>query len=533
MNILMTSPREPTIYTDGGSVQAGNGLYIVRKADQDLLELCRKGAFVYILTARQMGKSSLVIRASQELIDEGIRSVYIDLQKIGGDGDVTAEQWFLGFLVVIRSRLKLDASVLQWWQSHAHLTMTQRLTDFFEEVVLTKVNDRVVIFVDEIDTTLKLDFTDDFFAAIRYLYQARAQTTELERLSFVLIGVATPGDLIRNPQRTPFNIGTPLDLTDFTFDEARPLAGGLGLAPEQAQRVLRHSLAWTGGHPYLTQVLCRALAEQRKSDWSESQIDDVVAATFLGGKSDKNHNLQFVRNMLTKGTQSIEETLTVYREIRRGRSLVRDDERSLVKTHLKLSGVIRREKTYLVVRNRIYATVFDARWIKEHLPTQWTIQRVKQLRRVALAMIVLLVIVIPLAIYATNRAVEAERQKVEAETQKAEAETQRKRAELALSDAEAERVNLERANEILLQQRRRLEESTIQLGMLAQREKGAKQEADQRRQEASEARRAAELSLKQTQAQLLELERLREIADKARQEIDLQRRRAEAGAKRD
>ena len=64
-----------------------------------------------------------------------------------------------------------------------------------------------MIFVDEIDTTLRLDFTDDFFAAIRFLYQHRAADPALERLSFVLIGVATPGDLIKDAARTPFNIG--------------------------------------------------------------------------------------------------------------------------------------------------------------------------------------------------------------------------------------------------------------------------------------------------------------------------------------
>jgi hypothetical protein len=70
--------------------------------------------------------------------------------------------------------------------------------------------------VDEIDTTLSLDFTDDFYAAVRFLYVARSTDAELKRLSFVLIGVATPSDLIRDPKRTPFNIGQRVELTDFT-----------------------------------------------------------------------------------------------------------------------------------------------------------------------------------------------------------------------------------------------------------------------------------------------------------------------------
>ena len=40
----------------------------------------------------------------------------------------------------------------------------------------SSASERLVMFVDEIDTTLRLDFTDDFFAAIRFLYQHRAAT---------------------------------------------------------------------------------------------------------------------------------------------------------------------------------------------------------------------------------------------------------------------------------------------------------------------------------------------------------------------
>ena len=46
------------IYTVGGAVQADQGIYITRRADQELFNLCRNGTFAYVLTARQMGKSA-------------------------------------------------------------------------------------------------------------------------------------------------------------------------------------------------------------------------------------------------------------------------------------------------------------------------------------------------------------------------------------------------------------------------------------------------------------------------------------------
>jgi hypothetical protein len=72
-----------SLYTTGGTVQAQEGgLYLVRPADQQLLELCRQSRFAYVLTPRQLGKSSLMIRTAEELLAEGFRAVTVDLTRM-------------------------------------------------------------------------------------------------------------------------------------------------------------------------------------------------------------------------------------------------------------------------------------------------------------------------------------------------------------------------------------------------------------------------------------------------------------------
>lgn len=156
----------PVIYTVGGTVQAGGGIYIPRRADKELLALCRSRTFAYVLTPRQMGKSSLMVQTANTLKAEGVRTVVIDLTEIGTQA--TPEEWYLGFLTLVADQLELDTDPLDWWEQHGHLGFTQRLTRFFKEVVLAEVAEPIVVFVDEIDTTLSLGFTDDFFVAIRY-----------------------------------------------------------------------------------------------------------------------------------------------------------------------------------------------------------------------------------------------------------------------------------------------------------------------------------------------------------------------------
>ncbi len=394
-------------FTVGGTVQATGGVYIPRQADEELLKLCVEGTFAYVLTSRQVGKSSLMVRTAEQLAGIGTRSVIIDLTNYGVQ--VSAEAWYLGLLTTIADDLSLDTDVINWWRSHSDFGATQRLTQFFQEVVLKEIPEPIVIFIDEIDSTLSLNFTDDFYAAIRFLWNARAKGAEFRRLTFVLIGVATPSDLISDPHRTPFNIGQQVNLTDFTFEEALPLAEGLCTSAERSQQVLQSIMKWTNGHPYLTQRLCRTIADERRSDWTEPEIAHAVAQAFFGRMSEEDNNLQFVRDMLTKRAPDKLRVLEAYKEIRTSRRPVRDEEQSRVKAQLKLSGIVKREEGKLRVRNPIYHEVFGPAWIKEHWPVGWW-QTVPLYAKIGSGVIVVLAIAaLGFGIYAFDKADENEK----------------------------------------------------------------------------------------------------------------------------
>jgi hypothetical protein len=162
----------------------------------------------------------------------------------------------------VRAYPELRLEVDGWWRNSPAITPNQRLLQFFRNEVLGDTP--VVIFLDEIDSTLKLPYTDDFFVAIRSIYNDRAVDSRYEKLAFCLMGVAIPNKLIKDQRTTPYNIGVTLELMDFDpeRDDLSPLYQAVADDREQGKVIVQAVLQWTGGHPFLTQWLCQQCVEQ-------------------------------------------------------------------------------------------------------------------------------------------------------------------------------------------------------------------------------------------------------------------------------
>jgi hypothetical protein len=87
----MSAP-ESTFYVTGGTLRHDAPSYVERQADKDLLEGLLKGEFCYVLTSRQMGKSSLMVRTASKLREQSVSVVVLDLTAIGQN--LTPEQWY-------------------------------------------------------------------------------------------------------------------------------------------------------------------------------------------------------------------------------------------------------------------------------------------------------------------------------------------------------------------------------------------------------------------------------------------------------
>lgn len=151
-------------YKVGGSLGYNHPSYVSRQADTALLTALDQGDFCYVFNSRQMGKSSLKVRAMHLLAGPKRHCVSIDMTVSGSQ--INCQQWYTSLIVQLWQGLALTQQLnLKFWlQEQAYLSPVQQLKHFIDDgLSLYLPNDKILIFIDEIDKILSLPFSVDDF----------------------------------------------------------------------------------------------------------------------------------------------------------------------------------------------------------------------------------------------------------------------------------------------------------------------------------------------------------------------------------
>ena len=227
-----------------------------------------------------------------------------------------------------------------------------------------------MIFIDEIDSILNLDFAmDDLFALIRSCYNHRAESLKYQRINFVLLGVATPNKLIRDRNFTPFNIGISIRLSGFKFHEVNPLLAGFKNIQGNSRTLIESILDWTGGQPFLTQKICRlilasnsAIAPGEEKEFIRKLVQTKVIDNWQ--LNDDPEHLKTISNRLLQDRDCALKLLGLYQEILEKKAIPFNNTPEI--QELLISGLVCIHEGKITIFNRIYEAVLNSDWVSRN-----------------------------------------------------------------------------------------------------------------------------------------------------------------------
>ena len=116
MELLLkpTQSQRPNRFTVGGTISGEDSIYVERQTDFELYQRCVDGELGYILTGRQMGKSSLMVRTAKRLKEEGHHLVIINLEEMGANS--SAAEWYFGIVDNFLKQLPFEQDGGVWWE---------------------------------------------------------------------------------------------------------------------------------------------------------------------------------------------------------------------------------------------------------------------------------------------------------------------------------------------------------------------------------------------------------------------------------
>jgi hypothetical protein len=256
--LLLPATGEPEF--PDGQVPLHSPMYVERFSgggtSQDSLETeCYRaiehpGSLIRIKAPHSMGKTSLVNRILHCAEMNGYHAISIQFQLADKAIFQDLERFLQWFCANVGRGLKLPNRFTDYWDAMFGSKISCKM--YFEEYLLAESTVPIVLALDDIDRLFQYpDLADEFFGLLRAWHE-EAKNRDIWRKLRLVIAHSTQVYIPLSKNRSPFNVGVPIELPAFTEEQIQELAQ-------------RHQLAWSlqetqqlmalvGGWPYLIRL---------------------------------------------------------------------------------------------------------------------------------------------------------------------------------------------------------------------------------------------------------------------------------------
>lgn len=231
-------------------------LYVERPPIESICyeTLLQPGALVRIKAPSFMGKTSLITRILSQIKKERYHAVNLSFELADRSTHLTNLNKFLRwFCLNITRELELPNQLDEYWDEEG-MGAKVSCTTYVEDYLLAETNNPLVLCLDDVDLLFPHpEIYEDFFGLLRSWYE-KARSRKVWQKLRLAIAHSTDVYIRLNINQSPFNVGLPIELPEFTEEQVREFASLQGLESDRLGREkqgLMSLMFLVGGHPYL------------------------------------------------------------------------------------------------------------------------------------------------------------------------------------------------------------------------------------------------------------------------------------------
>jgi diguanylate cyclase (GGDEF)-like protein len=223
-------------------------------------EIDKGGSLIRIKSPQKTGKTSLALRLLAYAQSISYYTVNLDFQLAEENIFTSLDKLLLWFGANVSQQLHIPFMVDEYYNEYVGAKVS--CTIYFQEYLLKQVNTPVVLVFNQLNRLFEYpNVAQDFLAMLRSWYEEAKHNDEFKQFRFVLI-YSTEIYINLNINQSPFNVGLPINLPEFTVEQIQHLAQvhDLNWKDKLGRNNAFELNALVGGHPYLVRLALYDLA---------------------------------------------------------------------------------------------------------------------------------------------------------------------------------------------------------------------------------------------------------------------------------
>lgn len=245
------SPALPLIAAfPSGPIAIDSPFYIERPPIEQQIyqEICQPGALVRVKAPKEMGKTSLLLRALDYAQNQGYQMVYLNLDQMDQSICANLNRFLRSFCASLTRQLHLEPKLDDYWDEDMGSKVSCTL--YLRQHLLESTKTPLVIALDELNQLFEYPHVaKDVLPLLRSWYEEAKRVPIWQNLRLI-IAHSTEVYVPLHLNQSPFNVGLATQLSDFTLEQVQQLAQcyRLNWLHEDQAKAL---MALVGGHPSL------------------------------------------------------------------------------------------------------------------------------------------------------------------------------------------------------------------------------------------------------------------------------------------